>query len=142
MVIISNVEIQVIIRVAIAVVLGVLIGFQRERRKLLEKSYGFAGLRTHALVCLGAALISASGSVLYPSSALLLAASIMTGVGFIGAGSIISQPSKIRGLANAASIWISAAIGIAAGLGLFVAAAATTIIAIIILELRRFESID
>lgn len=139
---ISNAEIDVIARVFFALIFGVLIGLERERSKLADKSYGSAGLRTHSIVCIGSALISAAGSVLYPASAPFLAASIMTGVGFIGAGSIISQQNKIKGLANAASIWISAAVGIATGLGLFAAAAVTTIIAIVILELRRFESID
>jgi putative Mg2+ transporter-C (MgtC) family protein len=139
---ISTQEMQVIISVLVAVVLGIMIGLQRERRKLVDKSYGSAGLRTHAIVCLGAALISSAGIVLFTANPLLLAASIMTGVGFIGAGSIISQPNKIKGLTNAASIWISAAIGIAAGLGLYGAAAITTLITILILELRRFERID
>ncbi len=139
---ISPQEAQIITSIFVAVVLGVMIGIQRERRKLIDKSYGSAGLRTHAIVCLGAALITSSGVVLFPANPLLLAASIMTGVGFIGAGSIIANQNKIKGLANAASIWISAAIGIAAGLGLYGAAAITTLITILILELRRFESID
>jgi putative Mg2+ transporter-C (MgtC) family protein len=139
---ISPQEAQIITSVLVAVVLGVMIGIQRERRKLIDKSYGSAGLRTHALVCLGAALITSSGVALFPANPLLLAASIMTGIGFIGAGSVIASQNKIKGLMNAASIWIAAAIGIAAGLGLYGAAAITTLVTILILELRRFESID
>ena len=142
MAIVSSMELTVILRVLAAVVLGILIGMQRERRKLVDRSYGSAGLRTHAIVCLGAALISASGSVLYLANSLFLAASIMTGIGFIGAGSIIASQGKIKGLANAASIWVTAAIGISMGLGLFASAVAATIITLGILELKRFESID
>lgn len=142
MAIISPNDIIILTRIIVAVILGMLIGIQRERRKIVDKSYGSAGLRTHAIVCLGAALVVAVGSILLPASAVITIASIMTGVGFIGAGTIMSNQGKIKGLTNAASIWISAAIGIAVGLGFYVAAVSATIIAVIILELRRFEAID
>ncbi len=142
MAIISPNDITVMTRILVAVILGMLVGIQRERRKLVDKSYGSAGLRTHALVCLGAALVVAVGSIIEPTNAIISMASIMTGIGFIGAGTIMSTQGKIKGLTNAASIWISAAIGIAAGLGFYAVSIAATVITVLILELRRFEAID
>lgn len=139
---ISSTDIILMNRILVAVVLGVCIGIQRERRKLVDKSYGSAGLRTHALVSLGTALVSAVLIILAPSNGALNLAAIMTGIGFIGAGTIISNEGKIKGLANAASIWVAAAIGIAVGLGFYAVSITATILAVIILELRRFEAID
>ncbi|MDP3026812.1 MAG: MgtC/SapB family protein [Nanoarchaeota archaeon] len=138
----SNNEIEIVIRIFVAAVLGISIGMQREKRKLLDKNYGSAGLRTHAMVCLGSALITSAGSVLFPSDPIRLAASIMTGIGFIGAGTIIASGGRIKGLTNAASIWISAAIGIATGLGLYISAICATIVTLLVLELKRFEKVD
>ena len=129
-------------RLSVAVILGMLIGIQRERRKLVDRSYGSAGLRTHALVCLGTALIVSTFAVLVPLSVGVNLPSIMIGIGFIGAGTIISNQGKIKGLANAESIWVTAALGISVGLGLFMVSVAATILSILVLELRRFEAID
>jgi putative Mg2+ transporter-C (MgtC) family protein len=142
MTIISPDDTIIIARIFTAVILGTIIGFQRERRKIVDKSYGSAGLRTHALVCFGAALVVAVGSILIPSNAVLSLASIMTGIGFIGAGTIISTQGKIKGLTNAASIWVSAAIGISVGLGFYLVSFCATILVVAILELKRFEAID
>ena len=139
---VSGNDVEIIIRITVAAVLGILIGIQRERRKLLDKRHGSAGLRTHSMVCLGSAIITAAGNVLFPSDPIRLAASIMTGIGFIGAGTIMATRGKIKGLTNAASIWISAAIGIAAGLGLYASAIFATILTLLILELKRFEKFD
>jgi len=139
---IPNNEVEIVIRILVAAFLGILIGVQRERRKLIDKVYGSAGLRTHAMVCLGSALIASAGSVMFPSDPVRLAASIMTGIGFIGAGTIIATKGRIKGLTNAATIWVSAAIGIAAGIDLFLSAAVATILTVIILELKRFERMD
>jgi putative Mg2+ transporter-C (MgtC) family protein len=140
--IISPDDLIIIPRIFAAVILGMIIGFQRERRKIADKSYGSAGLRTHALVCFGTALVVAVGSILIPSNAVVSLASIMTGIGFIGAGTIISTQGKIKGLTNAASIWVSAAIGISVGLGFYIVSFCATILAVAILELKRFEAID
>ena len=84
---ISSAEVTIISRVFVAVLLGVLIGFQREKKKIVDKTQGSAGLRTHALVCMGAALVVAVASTTNLANSIIGLASIMTGIGFIGAGS-------------------------------------------------------
>ena len=134
---------EVIIRLVVAAVLGSLIGLERER---LDRG---AGLRTHALVATASALIiivSAYGFsdvlqegriVLDPSR---VAAQVVSGIGFLGAGTIILRKNAIRGLTTAASVWAVAGIGLAAGAGLYVAAAATTAILLaILLALKPIE---
>jgi putative Mg2+ transporter-C (MgtC) family protein len=131
---ISNVE--VLLRLAAAAALGSMVGFERER--LLWA----AGIRTHMLVCVGSCLImivSAYGfagvlgqehTVLDPSR---VAAQVVSGSGFLGAGSILARGEIIKGLTTAASIWTVAAIGLAIGGGLYFAGTASTILILIIL---------
>jgi putative Mg2+ transporter-C (MgtC) family protein len=121
------------VRVALAGVLGGAIGAERELR---ERG---AGLRTHMLVSIGAALftlVSAygwqdfrfstpSGIVFDPTR---IAAQIVTGIGFLGAGAIIRQGLSVRGLTTAATLWVVAAIGLAAGAGYYSAAVITTVL--------------
>jgi putative Mg2+ transporter-C (MgtC) family protein len=134
---------EVVIRLVVAAVLGSLIGLERER---LDRG---AGLRTHALVATASALIiivSAYGFsgvlqegriVLDPSR---VAAQVVSGIGFLGAGTIILRKNANRGLTTAASVWAVAGIGLAAGAGLYVAAAATTAILLaILLALKPVE---
>lgn len=135
-------EVTIILRVVIAALLGLIIGLQRERRKVMHHDYGAAGLRTHAIVALGAALITAAGILSFPIDPIRIAASIMTGIGFIGAGTIIATQARIRGLTTAASVWTAAAIGITSGIGLFASAIAATVIIVLLLELSRFEKIE
>jgi putative Mg2+ transporter-C (MgtC) family protein len=123
-------------RLAAAALLGSLVGFERER--LLWA----AGVRTHMLVSVGSCLliiVSAYGFqnalqmphvVLDPSR---IAAQVVTGVGFLGAGSILMRGNMVRGLTTAASVWSVAAIGLATGGGLYFAAALTTAIILLIL---------
>ncbi|WP_260924286.1 MgtC/SapB family protein [Novosphingobium sp. 9] len=127
---------DILIRLAAAAAIGSLVGFERER--LLWS----AGIRTHMLVSVGACLImivSAYGFqnatqmphvVLDPSRA---AAQVVSGVGFLGAGSILLKGNVVRGMTTAASIWAVAALGLAAGGGLYFAAGAATIIILVIL---------
>ncbi|WP_283514367.1 MgtC/SapB family protein [Sphingomonas sp. 2R-10] len=131
---ISNLD--MIGRLLLAAALGSLIGAERERLAWT------AGIRTHMLVCVGACLlmiVSAYGFenakqmphvVLDPSR---IAAQVVSGVGFLGAGSILLRGNSIRGLTTAASIWAVAALGLAAGGGLYAAAGVTTVIILIIL---------
>jgi putative Mg2+ transporter-C (MgtC) family protein len=135
-------EFTVIIRVLVALVLGMTIGVERQKRKTESKNHGGAGLRTNSLVCMGTALITAIGVVLFPADPVRLAASIMTGIGFVGAGAIIASEKKHMGLTNAAAIWAAAAIGIAAGIGFYITAVFATLITVIVLELRRFERLE
>ena len=134
---------DIAVRLAVAALLGSLISFERER---LMWS---AGIRTHMLVSVGACLfmiVSAYGFmhattlphvVLDPSR---IAAQVVTGVGFLGAGSILLRGQAVRGLTTAASIWSVAALGLAAGGGLYFAAVVTTgIILIILAGLKPLE---
>jgi len=105
--------IHIVLRLLLAVALGGLIGIEREAHRRP------AGLRTHILVSLGAALFTVvSQSYTGPGSdPARIASQIVSGIGFLGAGTIIRQGSIIRGLTTAASLWTTAAIGMAAGAG-------------------------
>ena len=93
----------------LSVIIGALIGFERE-------AHGHpAGIRTHILVCLGSTLISLISSNMGKGGGDRIAAQIVSGVGFLGAGAIIRDGATVRGLTTAASIWVTAAIGIALG---------------------------
>ena len=127
---------ELISRLVLAAALGSVIGFERERLSWA------AGLRTHMLACVGSTLImivSAFGFadvlgnqhvVLDPSR---IAAQVVSGIGFLGAGAILLRGEIIRGLTTAASLWSVAAIGLAVGGGLYTASIAATIIILIIL---------
>ena len=129
---------EVVFRVGLAAVLGGAIGLERELR---ERE---AGLRTHLLVSVGAALftmVSAyawtdwsfsnrEGLVFDPTR---IAAQVVTGIGFLGAGAIIRQGLSVRGLTTAATLWVVAAIGMATGVGYYEAALVTT--ALVLLSL-------
>jgi putative Mg2+ transporter-C (MgtC) family protein len=130
----------VVIRLVVAAVLGGLVGLERER---LEWA---AGMRTHALVSLGSALfmvVSILGFsdilderhvILDPSR---VAAQVASGIGFIGAGTIILRKEVVKGLTTAASIWAVAAVGLAVGGGMFLAAGAATLLALALLVLAK-----
>jgi putative Mg2+ transporter-C (MgtC) family protein len=143
---------EALLRLVLAGILGGAIGTEREFR---ERE---AGLRTHMLVAIGAALftiVSAYGwsdfnfsqrsGVTYDPTR--IAAQIVTGIGFLGAGAIIRHGLSVRGLTTAASLWVVAAIGIAAGAGYYSAAVVTTIVVLVslwplrILAHRIFERI-
>jgi putative Mg2+ transporter-C (MgtC) family protein len=127
---------EILLRVGLAAALGGAIGFERELR---ERE---AGLRTHMLVSVGAALftlVSAyawtdwrfsneSGLVFDPTR---IAAQVVTGIGFLGAGAIIRQGLSVRGLTTAATLWVVAAIGMASGAGYYTAAAITTVLVLL-----------
>ncbi len=127
---------EVLLRVVLAGVLGGAVGAEREIR---ERE---AGLRTHLLVAVGAALFtivsayawsdfhfSQKSGVTYDPTR--IAAQIVTGIGFLGAGAIIRQGLSVRGLTTAASLWVVAAIGIAAGAGYYSAAVITTVVVLV-----------
>jgi putative Mg2+ transporter-C (MgtC) family protein len=126
---------ELILRLVLAAAVGSAIGIERER--LLWA----AGLRTHMLVCVGSCLImivSAYGfaAVIGPRVILdpsRIAAQVVSGVGFLGAGSIILRNEVVKGLTTAASLWAVAGLGLAVGGGLYLAAGATTVIILIIL---------
>lgn len=136
-------HLELIARLGLAALLGGAIGFERERLSWA------AGLRTHMLVAVGACLfmiVSAYGfmDVLHLEHIALdpsrVAAQVVSGIGFLGAGSILLRGEIVRGLTTAASLWSVAAVGLACGGGLYVAAvAATAIILFILAGLKPFE---
>src|ERR671916_2386716 len=124
---------HVLIRLLAATVLGAVIGFQR------EKAGKPAGLRTHMLVTLGTAVfvLACSGVGMSMEGLSRVIQGIVTGIGFIGAGSILklSEERNIQGLTTAAGIWMTAATGVAVGLGSLGVAALSTLFTLIILTL-------
>ena len=127
----------VLIRVSAAALLGGIVGLQRERARKP------AGLRTHMLVCLGTSVIvlAGSGAGMSTDGLSRLIQGIVTGIGFVGAGSILklSQEHEIRGLTTAAGLWMTAAIGVACGVGALGLAVIATIIAVMVLALESVE---
>jgi putative Mg2+ transporter-C (MgtC) family protein len=130
---------ELIQRLLLAAVLGGILGFEREMR---QKS---AGLRTNILIAIGSALftlmsyeVAADGGVADPGR---IAAQIVTGIGFLGAGAIMRTDAGIHGLTTAATIWVNAAIGVAAGGGeyhlAFIATAVTLGVLLVLQPLER-----
>ncbi len=128
-------EFDLILRLVIAAIFGAIIGWERQRE---QKP---AGLRTHMLVSMGSALFTiVSFAVLinfrdFNVDPTRIAAGIITGVGFLGAGAIIQSRGEVHGLTTAASIWVVAAVGMAVGFGLHILAGATAVVTVIVLYL-------
>lgn len=130
-------EIELTLRLVVALLLGAVIGIERELQRMP------AGFRTHALVSLGAAIftvISAYGLTGPMSDPTRIAAQIVSGVGFLGGGAILHHGGTVRGLTTAASLWAVAAVGMAAGAGLLVIAVVSTVLVIVGLEV--FDRIE
>lgn len=130
---------RVMLRVITATVLGALVGFER------EKAGKPAGFRTHILVCLGTAIVvlACAGSRMDMDGLSRVIQGIVTGIGFIGAGSILklSEERDIQGLTTAAGLWMTAAIGVACGLGTIgLALIATGMTLIVLWVLRVMEA--
>jgi putative Mg2+ transporter-C (MgtC) family protein len=122
------------IRLVLAMVLGGVIGWQRESA---DKPAGF---RTHILVCVGAALytlVSAVGFFGTGADPARVASNVVVGIGFLGAGTIWRTGVTVQGLTTAASLWTVAAIGVAAGIGYYVGAIFTTVIVVAVLTLFK-----
>ncbi len=116
-------ELQIIFQLILAVILGSLIGFERE-----YKGKG-AGLQTYSLVALGSCLFTLASSQFVGFNPALIA----IGIGFLGAGVIFRQSSGTIGLTTAAGLWLTAAIGVAVGAGFYFLAIFTTFLALLIL---------
>lgn len=139
-------QVEIVVRLLVTAGLCGVIGFERETR---DQSAGF---RTHILLGLGAALftlVSAYGFTAFTEAAIesggrgiqfdptRIAAQIVTGIGFLGAGAIIRQGFDVRGLTTAASLWATAAIGMAVGAGYYFGAVAATVVVVLSLYLLR-----
>jgi putative Mg2+ transporter-C (MgtC) family protein len=129
-------------RLVLAAFLGLLIGFERERR---GRS---AGLRTFAAVALGSCLFSIISYVVVPggNETTRIAAQIVTGVGFLGAGVILHgttrNPGQISGLTTSATLWAAAAVGMAVGYGLYILAVVSTLLLLLLLLLRLVPGLE
>jgi putative Mg2+ transporter-C (MgtC) family protein len=120
---------ETIISLVLAVALGAVVGLER------EKTHKPAGIRTHMLVSLGSALFTIV-SVSFSIDPARIAAGIVTGIGFIGAGTIFAEKDKVQGLTTAASLWATSAIGLAAGIGDYPLALLVTLLVFLILASR------
>jgi putative Mg2+ transporter-C (MgtC) family protein len=128
----TNIEFETIFQLLLAIGLGALIGFERQLR------HRPAGLRTHMLVSLGATIFTVI-SLSFDVEPSRIAAGIVTGIGFLGAGSIIAHKGHIRGITSAATLWIVAAIGLSVGVGEYVIAIISAVFVFVILQLGRIE---
>jgi putative Mg2+ transporter-C (MgtC) family protein len=137
------VSIVYIVRILLACFLGGLIGIERES---LRRPAGF---RTHMLVCMGSALIMVTGEYVFLNYQHLtnmdptrLGAQVVSGIGFLGAGTIIKEGGTVRGLTTAASLWAVSCVGLAVGAGFYwVGIAASAVIYIILVVLKYIEQI-
>lgn len=140
-------EVWMVVKVLLASLLGGLIGLEREIHGRP------AGFRTHLLVSLGSCLFvltsiqfyklygNFSGTVPVGVDPARIAAQVVTGIGFLGAGAIIREKASIRGLTTAACLWMAAAIGLACGVGMYILATVVTILALLsLLLLKRVEN--
>lgn len=133
---------QIALRLACAMVIGTLIGLER------EYTHRPAGLRTHILVALGACVVSVTGEMLFSHYADLgatpdparLSAQVITGVGFLGAGTIMKEGATVKGLTTAASVWAVACLGIASGFGYYALALMGAVF--IMITLTIFEALQ
>lgn len=128
-------EYEMMLRLLLSIVFGGAIGYVREIKKKA------AGLRTHTLVCLGSTLFTIVSVYMAQDSnsgdPTRIAASVVTGVGFLGAGTIFQMGGAVRGLTTAASIWVCAAIGVAVGSGMYSIATFSTVAALFVLQLLQ-----
>jgi len=131
-------EIDFVIRLCIAFVAGGIIGMERSSRRQV------AGLRTHILIAIGSCCLMML-SIWLPQKINAgdpgrIAAQVVSGMGFLGAGAIIRLGNSIRGLTTAASLWLTAAVGLTIGAGMYIAAFTTVALAIItLMVLNRLE---
>lgn len=138
----TSVNLDAVVRLSLALVLGAIVGFERETA---GKS---AGVRTYGLVALGAALFSyislvgfpaPEGSVADPAR---IAAQVVVGIGFLGAGLIIFREERVQGLTTAAGLWVVAGIGMSTGAGLHGLAVVATILGVIAFRFMHIFDID
>ena len=128
------IELVIVMKIIIATLFGGVIGYERE---ISRKA---AGLRTHILVCLGSTIFTILSLQAFPGAdTSRVAAYIIAGIGFIGAGTVIQTKEKVIGLTTAASLWITASIGMAVGSEFYILALIATIISYFTLKLGRLE---
>lgn len=125
-------QIGLMLRLVVALLLGAVIGWERELQRMP------AGFRTHSLVALGSAIFTVVSAYAFTgpgSDPTRIAAQVVSGVGFLGGGAILHYGGTVRGLTTAASLWAVAAVGMAAGAGLFFVATVSAVLVIVALEI-------
>lgn len=128
---------EVVLRLVMSVVLGGFIGLERERLLVGYRTYS-AGFRTHILVAVGAAvcmIVSEGLHYQFKGDAARVAAQVVSGIGFLGAGAIMREGLLVRGLTTAASLWVVASVGLACGAGYYLPAALGTLLVLFTLVL-------
>ena len=128
-------QLTMVFQLCLALILAGVIGYER------EKYSKPAGLRTHMILAIGCTILTIISYSAFPDPTdnSRLAAAIITGIGFIGAGTVLQTRERIVGLTTAASIWLTASVSIAVGTGNYVLAIAGTILGYIILESKSFQ---
>ncbi len=133
---------EILLKLLLAMVFGGIIGLEREIGNRP------AGFRTHTLVCMGSAVVMMTSEFLItnytsnPPDPARLGAQVISGIGFLGAGTILKDGSRVRGLTTAASLWVVACIGLAIGVGFYWGALAATLFSYITLVvLKKFENL-
>jgi putative Mg2+ transporter-C (MgtC) family protein len=127
----------IVVQIVLAALLGAVLGIER------EIGAQPAGLRTHMLVAVGAAVFTLAGVTdVFGADPTRVAAQVVTGIGFLGGGAIFKEGVNIRGLTTASSLWVTAAIGLAVGLRQWLAAIAATVLAMIVLWVVRLAEHD
>ena len=132
-----SLELEFLLRALLAAVLGGAVGYDRQLRRKP------AGIRTHMLVAVGAALFFAAAALILgdaagtelKADAVRVPAAIVTGVGFLGAGAILRSGPRVTGLTTAAGIWVVAAIGLLAGAGFILVAVGGTVLVLLIINI-------
>ena len=131
-------DVELVGRLFLSVILGAVVGFERE---ISEKP---AGLRTHIFVCMGACLFTVASFYLLPEGlegsfdVTRIAAGVVAGVSFIGAGSIIASGKHVKGLTTASSLWVVASIGLMVGIGSYLLPVVATIIVFVVLRVGKY----
>jgi putative Mg2+ transporter-C (MgtC) family protein len=124
---------QQVVPLIVSAILGGFVGLERE---LTEKP---AGLRTHMLVSLGSCLFTIVSVYDFQMDPARIAAGIVAGIGFIGAGAVLSERDRVVGLTTAASLWVTAAIGLSTGVGNYVLSFVTTALVVVTLFIRKIR---
>lgn len=126
---------DLLIRFVLVVVLAGIIGYERER------IHRPAGLRTHIIVGIGSLIFSIVSVELFPDDPARIASGIVTGIGFLGAGTIFREKDVVKGLTTAASLWATAAVGMALAFGEYVLAITGSLIIYLVLDAKNYPGV-
>ncbi len=131
-------DLEMSIRLLVAALCGAGVGYQREHANKA------AGFRTHILVALGSALFTEVSLFGFGDHAdpARVAAQVVVGIGFIGAGAILHSRAAVTGLTTAASIWVTAAVGMSAGVGMYFVTLLTTAIVLVVLQIQKHREVQ